>query len=344
MPRATEDRLGAVGIEFLNDVTTLSPGDRPTAASCLGKPFVDIGPLRCLGDGGIFPGMRHAWRVVKGYMEPEILSWLRAEAADQLEAWKRKAQDTEALRQGKKSATKYILSGKVSDQCFSKSLNARDVKDTLPAPRLCAFVRAFVKANEGAIIALAAKCQAKLEQLRAGGENIGANGRFVLEKSVYQWFLVAGEIHIIDSPAGVTERRHVDGAAGCYVMGITLFGRRDIRLWPRAKAEEEKEGVIDEPSHTVGLAPGSVYIGTFTGPEHQAAHTAVQDSLQGGHSVTLILRTSLFPYDKSRGMKQVATPAAVLYALVAEFAAELGAAACWRLPTLEECLAQVRIE
>ena len=102
--------------------------------------------------------------------------------------------------------------------------------------------------------------------------------------------------------------------------------------------------MIDEPSHTVGLAPGSVYIGTFTGPEHQAAHTAVQDSLQGGHSVTLILRTSLFPYDKSRGMKQVATPAAVLYALVAEFAAELGAAACWRLPTLEECLAQVRIE
>ena len=82
-----------------------------------------------------------------------------------------------------------------------------------------------------------------MEQLRADGQDIGATGRFVLEKSVHQWFAVAGEIHIIDAPSGIAEARHVHGAAGCYVVCVTLLGRRDLRRWPRAKVAEKKEDV-----------------------------------------------------------------------------------------------------
>ena len=178
MPRAVEDQVGAVGIEFLNDLTGWAPRDRPTAASCLRQPFVDVGPLRCIGDGRIYPGRRHAWRLVLGHMEPELLCWLRAEAAEQLDVWKAGAfaAGPELLQ----PATKHVLAGKVAEQCFSKSLNSMDISKTLPAPRLRSVVRAFTKANQAAIIALAAKCQAKLEQLQAGGEYIGTDGSFVL--------------------------------------------------------------------------------------------------------------------------------------------------------------------
>ena len=278
-------------------------------------------------------------------MEAEILGWLRAEAADKFRGWKGDAKAVDRLGGAASEevlsgapSTKYVLSGKVSDQCFSKSLNGREVSQTLPAPRLCAFVRAFTAVNQNLVFEMVAKIQNSLERI-SETEDIGKNGRFVLEKSVSEWFLVVAEIHIIDGPRGIAEARHVDGAAGCITMGITLFGRRDLRCWPRAKADEEKDGVVDGPSHVVGLAPGSVYMGTLAGPEHQAAHADVQDSLLCGHSVTLIVRTCLFPYDRSRGMKVMAYPPvtfrAVMDGIVASLANE------WRLPTMSECHAHL---
>ena len=97
--------------------------------------------------------------------------------------------------------------------------------------------------------------------------------------------------------------------------------------------------MVDEPSHVAGLAPVSVYMGTLAGPEHQAAHADVQDSLLCGHSVTLIVRTSLFPYNQSRRMGQMANPAVTFKAVVGEVVASL--ANDWRLPVLSECLAHL---
>ena len=339
LARPMEDRIGWAGVDFLTKSTAWSESDRPTSASCRRHPFVNVGCLRGVGDGAALPGMRHSWRFLSGYMEAEILGWLRAEASDSLRVWKA---DASAERLGSTASeeapwlesTKYVLSGKVSDQCFSKSVNDRDVSQTLPAPRLCAFVRAFTAVNQDRVLEMVAKIQNSLERI-SETEDIGKNGRFVLEKSVSEWFLVVAEIHIIDGPRGIAEARHVDGAAGCLTMGITLFGRRDLRCWPRAKADEEKDGVVDEPSHVDGLAPGSVYIGTLAGPEHQAAHADVQDSLLGDHSVTLIVRTCLFPYNQARRMKQMASPAVTFRAVMGGIVASL--ANEWRLPTMSEC-------
>ena len=282
-------------------------------------------------------GFRHDWRFLSGCMEPEILCWLRAEVDESLGSWKSSAQSVSRLNGT--GATKFVLAGRVSDQCFSKSLNGLDVSQSLPAPRLRAFVRAFVVVNHRLIVDLAGKIQGRLERLENEGEDIGSNGRFVLEQSVFRWFLVAGEIHIIDRPSGIEEARHVDGAAGSLTMGITMFGCRKLRIWPRALADELKEGVVDDPNHVAGLAPGSVYLGTLAGPEHQAVHGSVQqDSLLEGHSVTLIVRTSLFPYNQSRRMKQMASPAITFKAVVSELVSAFEGA--WRLPTMAECLGQ----
>ena len=336
--RANQDRIGWMGADFATRTTAWVAKSRPSAALCLGHPFLCAGRLQNVGDGRVMPGFRHDWRFLSGCMEPEILRWLRAEAEESLGAWKTNASTSTPLEGT--GATKFVVSGRVSDQCYSKSLNGLDVSQSLPAPRLRAFVRAFVAVNHRLIVGLAGKIQSRLERLRAEGEDIGSNGRFVLEHSVFRWFLVAGEIHVIDRPCGIEEARHVDGAAGSLTMGITLFGCRHLRIWPRAEAEERKEGVKDDPTHVAALAPGSVYLGTLAGPEHQAAHALVQppDSLQGGHSVTLIVRTSLFPYNQSRRMKAMANPAITFKAVVEEMVSAFEGA--WRLPTMQECMGQ----
>ena len=335
LSRQVQNHIGWAGADFSAALTAWAPNARPSAASCLGHPFLNAGRLQNVGDGQVMAGRRHGWRFLSGFMEPEILCWLRAEVECQLGSWKHHATASPLNGTG---ATKFVVPGRVSDQCFSKSLNGMDVSQGLPAPRLRAFVRAFVAVNHRLIVDLAGKIQSRLERLRDEGNDIGPNGRFVLEQSVFRWFLVAAEIYIIDRPRGIEEARHVDGAAGSLTMGITLFGQRDLRIWPRARADEIKDGVDDEPTHVAGLAPGSVYLGTLAGPEHQAAHAEVQDSVHGGHSVTLIVRTSLFPYNQSRLMSQVAKPVITFEAIVSEIVSAFEAG--WRLPTMAECESQ----
>ena len=116
------------------------------------------------------------------------------------------------------------------------------------------------------------------------------------------------------------------------------LARRDLRLWPRAKADEEQEGVVDEPSHVAGLAPGTVYMGTLAGPEHQAAHADAPESLLC-HSVTLLVRTCLFPYSQSRRMRQMANPPVTFEAVMGGIVASL--ANGWRLPAMSDCIAHL---
>ena len=144
---------------------------------------MDVGNLHGVGDGAALVGRHHSWRFLTGYMEAEVLCWLRAEAEQGLPGWKSNAMTSE--RFANTTSTKYVLAGRVSDQCFSKSLNSLDVSQTLPAPRFCAFVRAFTAVNEPLVIQMVAKIQAKLERLAGEGEDIGANGSFVLEESVF---------------------------------------------------------------------------------------------------------------------------------------------------------------
>ena len=92
LARPMYDRIGWAGVDLLTRLTRWNAADRPTSASCQRHPFVDVGSLHpASGFGWDMPGCRHRWRFLSGYMEAEILCWLRAEADQSLQDWKTRA-------------------------------------------------------------------------------------------------------------------------------------------------------------------------------------------------------------------------------------------------------------
>ena len=123
------------------------------------------------------------------------------------------------------------------------------------------------------------------------------------------------------------EDSHYDGGAAILLMAITVYGRRTLRT-------------LDENSNfDLGQGPGCIYLGTMTGPRHQVLHTAAlgPEELLDGHGVVLILRTALFPHDRSRGKQSIPQPEGVFRALASSFLASLQKEK-FVLPTIEQCI------
>ena len=76
----------------------------------------------------------------------------------------------------------------------------------------------------------------------------------------------------------------------------------------------------EHPFFDFSMVPGEIYLGCMTGPKHEVLHTPSLDhETLSGHSVVLILRISLFPHGRSRGMKAIPSPAPVFKAMVQSF-------------------------
>ena len=88
----------------------------------------------------------------------------------------------------------------------------------------------------------------------------------------------------------------------------------------------------------MSLAPGSVYFGTLTGAEHLVAHQPprLEAETCDGHSVTCMIRTTLWPGFRSRNMKGVPEPADMFQAVASSFAASLRYF-LFKLPNLQQC-------
>ena len=74
--------------------------------------------------------------------------------------------------------------------------------------------------------------------------------------------MTAGEIHIWDNPGQLSEQRHKDGGASILHLNITLFGLRALKCFTNQ---------TEHTSRSWGLAPGTVYFGILTSPEHQVS-------------------------------------------------------------------------
>ena len=155
-----------------------------------------------------------------------------------------------------------------------------------------------------------------------------------MQRPMNKWFATVGQLHLFEAPAGLEETKHFDGGASILHMGLTLYGRRQLRFFEGNKAR---------PGETVAemsLAPGSVYLGTITGGLHQVVHGTPRSAHEArlGHSMTCMVRTSLWPGPRGRIMRMSPKPAPMFAAVAQSFVASLREHS-FALPSLAECQA-----
>ena len=80
-PGDVHGRIGSNGVELLDSLLAWRPMARPTCQDCLAHSWLQLScPLRGFEGSEpprVFPGGRHSWTMLEGYMAPEVLAWLR---------------------------------------------------------------------------------------------------------------------------------------------------------------------------------------------------------------------------------------------------------------------------
>ena len=128
------------------------------------------------------------------------------------------------------------------------------------------------------------------------------------------------------------EPEHTDGGASILHMGVTLYGSRRLRC-VQGDGEKDVE-MLNQP--------GSVYLGPLTGPVHQVHHQlgldggALQIDGFGPCSITVMMRTALFPACQSR-LKNTTPAPPPFFEILAQTFREGLVAGVWQLPSLAEC-------
>ena len=246
-------------------------------------------------------GNRHDWNIKVGEIAPEILEWLRADPAltpGTAEWAALGVQFTGKSNSVKTEANRKWIKGGSMGRCCSKTMCQLDLTGGFAAARLQAWLAAWRSANEGALKAMVGSSQKAVSAL--GEEDIGNNGHHMLDTPWVEWFCSCGELCIMQAGCEAsgfwTEPLHQDGGASVVHIGITLYDRRDLRF---IQGKDMADVSVDN-------GPGTVYFGQVTGAEHQVHHKEALDCellnvpAVGLCSVTAMLRSGLFPYNRAR--------------------------------------------
>jgi len=263
---------------------------------------------------------------------------------------------------------KFIMAGHLGMRCSSGSMCQLSVVAPFPLSRMVFFHQAFTFKNKDLVRDTVSVAMQGARRL-AGEELANPNVQHFLRTPVSEWLLTCAELCVsnptpewsasLEAPpvkrrktaspeAGSpqeaaareaaagwwAEAEHQDGGASILHMAVTLYGRRRLRC---------VQGAGEADMEFLNL-PGSVYLGSLTGPVHQVHHVpgAVGDSLPidglGPCSVTVQTRTALFPACQSRLRKTSPAPRAFFQCLAEAFRQGL-ARGDWQLPSLRECQA-----
>ena len=329
-PRAVRDLLGAAGENLLDQHLVWDPAVRVSAEAALRHQFFSPWALQKPGGRAAFAGSRHPWSIVTGSCDVALVQWLRADFAS---TWATDLKlDFQAARADVKTedGRKFIMSGRMSPDVASSGMCTLSLAAELPTPRLRAFFAAFKLVNQAVLNGMADRLRAMATGLPPDGAD--ENRRHFLQQPVASWFLNAAELCITEAAGSWQEPLHQDGAASAVHMGVTLWGRRLMVCQ-----------VPDEPDVVVSNHPGVVYLGGLTGPHHQVTHQPSHEDelLDGRFSVAIMLRTTLFPFCRSRVRGTTPHSPAFFFGM-AEIVAESVGNRRWILPSLEACLAQLR--
>ena len=169
----------------------------------------------------------------------------------------------------------------------------------------------------------------------------GLTATILLRATLEQWFLPAAELTLTEatdcSGLNLEEEAHMDGPMSLVHAGLTLGGARDLFC------NVEGFGRVRVPN-----SPGTFYMGNLIGPRRQVIHRGCEEHDLpfvpglGRRSVTIMMRTGLFPHHRSRYTEQLPKPWALWMCLKNHIVEALQKPGL-RLPTLEEVKQQTQL-
>jgi hypothetical protein len=274
---------------------------------------------------------------------------------------------------------KWILGGKLGHVVGSGTMCKLHIDKELPLPNFCAFWAAFRRANSATILSMhqhARKLSQNFD-VDTGDENrqhflemtseswFGTAAELAVSYAQGSWrepIHLDGGASILH--AGVTIFGHRD--LKLYIPGShppeakefckTIAKARESEGHPAKRQKTELPGKV-EPPFLLANEPGTCYLGTLTGPLHGVDHTesAPEDLLPdgrkagtgkasrgggpGGLSVSVMIRTTLFPHNQARQKETTPCPTKWFFAMQALLGDCLKKYQ-WRLPSLAECQAE----
>ena len=319
-------------VDFIDMLTRWDLEERPSAQQALAHQwlFQDMSVVK-IGGSPVLPGERHDWSVATGLLDVSLLSWLRADITD-LGVMVAASHQRKEFPQH--CAKKFVISGKSVEDPGSTTMHLMPLREFLPLPRLVTWLDEWKHINAHRLHELDRHVKQVLAGL-ARDIDIGPNGRHFLETPISTWLFSAAQAHIFRHPAGLEEEAHFDGGASILHMGVTLYGRREVRCFFPLDDVLHQQGPAPLSLHQV---PGSVYFGLFTGCEHQVIHCQPRSHIEmlDAHSVSVLFRCTLFPHARCRGMKSNIAHSEVLLPLT-ECIRNSVSAGSWTMPSLRSC-------
>ena len=334
------------------------------------------GPMPRVGRN-LFEGKRHPWNLRVGRLQPEVLGWLRADSyltpgtpENAGLHWSFTDVHGDVRKYAKlEEGRKFVYSGSLGE-CATKSMCALSLERPLPCPRLQAWKEAFINVNSTVWTRMDGEAKAEASR-RVYDNTSNPNLVHFLQTPWRQWFASAAELCLSnpgnDDDGHWVEPKHQDGGGSVVHMGLTLYGRRRVLCWEHGQLEEASGKIKEASGQASGKAsgqasvdgepsgqaiikmnnvPGTVYLGCLTGPWHQVCHQRCRNDelLQvpglGACSLTVMLRTALFPHCRSRTRNTTPSPPELLR-VISDVCSRTFATEEFRFPTLQECEACV---
>ena len=329
--------LPTQSVDDFSDVTVVAPLSEPG--------------LRIAG-GGLFAGAHGEACYVQGQVAQDVLAFLQGDEFLHLDGNTlqkmelqsfdppRRTKDWQcrpAVQQDGVQADKMEISGALSAQPASGRMNGLGLPP-LKMKRVLIWRQQLFDKNADRFQILKSKLD------RCTASFAGTNVDHLLGNSADSIFLSAGQIFLTrvpplaeascDNPRGALfEDRHIDGAGGMLHLGLSIYSKRLLKVWP---VGQRPVGYMQRP--------GSFWLTNSAAFEHQAVHVqpvASTDVFRFGElddlSCSVMMRSCFFPHDRARNANSIVTPQAAFQACTKCIAAWIrDQGSQLELPTLQE--------
>lgn len=303
------------------DDATITSGSQPRENS-------EAAHMTLFADGSkntTFQGERAPWKMLMGDLQPEVLEYLQEDEflkadTETLQRYEWDSFDEPTQPENKKLSCrqlgcKIIISGGLGSPC-SQHLHALRIDKPFPLQRTAKWVLAWKQKNGKAIQTLGRMVVERMQSLSCTQRN--QNGNHAMVTPVDEWCLTGGNLFLTQAGGNLLEDAHVDGGAGVLHMGMTLFGNRSLRAWNSSQKPPRMSGSQPRVPEVVGKVldlpqvPGTVFLSNSASFRHQVQHGPSENLTTFGAltdmSVSIMVRSCLFPHARSRCAAGVPSP------------------------------------